>query len=225
MYMPGRSRTGSRPSRTVMSFALYAASVIKKSPANLAFPGALKVYQTRRPSGRPREARRGRFCNDFAKTFILDSRRPARPPARAPPAVGSRRRSRSPGIVLRGALRKLPGANRKPAGAASPRASREALEQLRLELRELECPRRRRGRDVQLSVAGRSAPATRCARSARPRRSGHARTISVIPSAGPKRESSRWTSSPIRSGFTRAPRDDLDELARLERQEPTRRSP
>ena len=31
MYIPGRSRTGSRPSRTVMSFAVYAVSVIKKA--------------------------------------------------------------------------------------------------------------------------------------------------------------------------------------------------
>jgi hypothetical protein len=31
MYMPGRSRTGSRPSRTVMSLAVYVASVMKKA--------------------------------------------------------------------------------------------------------------------------------------------------------------------------------------------------
>src|SRR5262245_58288064 len=31
MYIPGRKRTGSRPSRTVMSFAVYAASAIKKA--------------------------------------------------------------------------------------------------------------------------------------------------------------------------------------------------
>src|SRR6188472_1866033 len=31
MYIPGRRRTGSRPSRTVMSFAVYVASVMKKA--------------------------------------------------------------------------------------------------------------------------------------------------------------------------------------------------
>jgi hypothetical protein len=41
MYIPGRSRTGSRPSRTVMSFAVYEVfgrgkivSFNEKSPAN-----------------------------------------------------------------------------------------------------------------------------------------------------------------------------------------------
>src|SRR5438132_6544398 len=31
MYMPGRSRTGSSPSRTVMSFAVYVVSAMKKA--------------------------------------------------------------------------------------------------------------------------------------------------------------------------------------------------
>src|ERR671922_156182 len=46
MYIPGRRRTGSRPSRTVMSFAVYAASAIKKALQNALLRAARSVSET-----------------------------------------------------------------------------------------------------------------------------------------------------------------------------------
>ena len=52
MYIPGLSRTGSSPSRTVMSFPVYAVSVTallkRKMPAKQGFCGLGEVYQTAR---------------------------------------------------------------------------------------------------------------------------------------------------------------------------------
>src|SRR5207245_7644401 len=71
MYMPGRSRTGSSPSRTVMSLAVYVASLIEK---------ALETGRFRAPRILPEhavgiclcEAQSGGFCDDFAKVLVGD---------------------------------------------------------------------------------------------------------------------------------------------------------
>src|SRR5919201_3843076 len=71
MYMPGRRRTGSSPSSTVMSFAVYAASVIKK---------ALQTGRLRAPRSLPDraagigrgEARCNRICDDFTQLVVAD---------------------------------------------------------------------------------------------------------------------------------------------------------
>src|SRR5262249_10712664 len=71
MYMPGRRRTGSRPSRTVMSFAVYAASAIKKA---LQFPGlrASSSVSDRTAGAVTCKARRGRSLHLFAQLFVTD---------------------------------------------------------------------------------------------------------------------------------------------------------
>src|SRR2546426_12653434 len=71
MYMPGRSRTGSSPSRTVMSLAVYVASLIEK---------ALETARFRAPRILPEHAVRiclcdaqsGGFCDDFAEDLVGD---------------------------------------------------------------------------------------------------------------------------------------------------------
>src|SRR4051794_10878283 len=78
MYIPGRNRTGSRPSRTVMSLAVYEASVIKKAlqaghfynSVSLSEKAAVRAGFQARCSG---------SCNDFAQIFILDRRGEALP--------------------------------------------------------------------------------------------------------------------------------------------------
>src|SRR5204863_6196033 len=71
MYMPGRSRTGSRPSRTVMSFAVYVVSVMKKA-LQIPYLRALRILPERAVVSCLREAQRGRFCDHFAELFVTD---------------------------------------------------------------------------------------------------------------------------------------------------------
>src|SRR5262249_60409418 len=71
MYMPGRRRTGSSPSRTVMSLAVYVASLIEKALETGRFRALPMVPE--RAVGIPLGKRHcGRFCDDFAKVLILD---------------------------------------------------------------------------------------------------------------------------------------------------------
>src|SRR5690348_14648921 len=71
MYMPGRSRTGSSPSRTVMSLAVYVASLIEKALETGRFRALRMVPE--RAVGIPLGKRHcGRFCDDFAKVLVLD---------------------------------------------------------------------------------------------------------------------------------------------------------
>src|SRR5262249_26283733 len=71
MYMPGRRRTGSSPSRTVMSLAVYVASLIEKALETGRFRALLMVPE--RAVGIPLgKGHCGRFCDDFAKVLILD---------------------------------------------------------------------------------------------------------------------------------------------------------
>src|SRR4249919_3021774 len=75
MYIPGRRRTGSRPSRTVMSFAVYAASAIKKAlqiailRARGSLPETAVGRAVRRTLG---EARPSRSRDELAQVHILD---------------------------------------------------------------------------------------------------------------------------------------------------------
>src|SRR5436190_6379087 len=104
MYMPGRSRTGSSPSRTVMSLAVYVASLIEKALETARFraPQILPEPAVGIPS---REARCGRLCNDFAEVLVADSggelgraravlRRGRRDVSRGPLRLGRRLRQR-----------------------------------------------------------------------------------------------------------------------------------
>src|SRR5437773_5683460 len=69
--MPGRSRTGSRPSRTVMSFAVYAASAIKKALQFTSLRGYDSLPETAVGGGLC-EAQRRRFCDHFAQVLVVD---------------------------------------------------------------------------------------------------------------------------------------------------------
>src|SRR5439155_2230559 len=71
MYMPGRSRTGSSPSRTVMSLAVYVASLIEKALETSRFR-ALRMVPERTVRIRLCQAQRSGFCDDFAKVLVLD---------------------------------------------------------------------------------------------------------------------------------------------------------
>src|SRR6186997_635130 len=73
MYIPGLSRTGSRPSRTVMSFAVYVVSVIKKALQIAILRARRSVSETAAGSG-PREACRGGSRDRFAQVLVLDRR-------------------------------------------------------------------------------------------------------------------------------------------------------
>src|SRR5262245_24631882 len=72
MYMPGRFRTGSSPSRTVMSFAVYAASAIRKALQISYLRAGFSVSETAvgRVAG---EAESGRSLHSISQRFVLDS--------------------------------------------------------------------------------------------------------------------------------------------------------
>src|SRR5438045_1100247 len=104
MYMPGRRRTGSRPSSTVMSLAEYSAfavvfAITKKSckTSVLRDDGSLSDGPV---AARPGEAETERFLHTFAQVFVADS---GREKARLPHVLGPRRdrRRRRLGIGLR----------------------------------------------------------------------------------------------------------------------------
>src|SRR5438552_2229854 len=71
MYIPGRSRTGSSPSRTVMSLAVYVASLIEKALETGRFR-ALRILPEHTVGICLCEAQCGCFCDDFAKVLGLD---------------------------------------------------------------------------------------------------------------------------------------------------------
>src|SRR6266571_4597192 len=71
MYIPGRSRTGSSPSRTVMSLAVYVASLIEKALETGRFR-ALRILPERTVGIRLCKRQGGGLCNDFAKVLVLD---------------------------------------------------------------------------------------------------------------------------------------------------------
>src|SRR5438093_13122261 len=71
MYMPGRSRTGSSPSRTVMSLAVYVASLIEKALETGRFR-ALRILPERTVGICLCEAQCSGLCDDFAKVLVLD---------------------------------------------------------------------------------------------------------------------------------------------------------
>src|ERR671914_322485 len=75
-YMPGRSRTGSRPSRTVMSFAVYVVSVIKKALLLRRFwaLGSLPERPVVRLPRTRRQAGRGRPRDELSQLRVLDPR-------------------------------------------------------------------------------------------------------------------------------------------------------
>src|SRR6476659_9169387 len=136
MYMPGRSRTGSRPSRTVMSFAEYVALVMKKAlqlphfRANVSLAGGAAV------SGGC-EAHPRSFFYRFAEIFGVDRGGPLVRLARLLER-GLRKRLWSEPQALRRCLR----------GRLA-----QALRDLALELLELEGPGRRSGVHEQRPVA------------------------------------------------------------------------
>src|SRR3984893_3331807 len=78
MYIPGRRRTGSRPSRTVMSFAEYDAlamvfPITKKSCKTAVLQG-VKSISERAVFGGPSEAQPNRFLHARAELFVADRR-------------------------------------------------------------------------------------------------------------------------------------------------------
>src|ERR1700730_9119140 len=76
MYIPGRRRTGSRPSRTVMSFAEYEAlamafPITKKSCKTTVLQGVESVSE-RAVFGGPSEAQTDRLLHTFAEPLVVD---------------------------------------------------------------------------------------------------------------------------------------------------------
>src|SRR5215208_4898417 len=107
MYIPGRSRTGSRPSRTVMSFAVYAVSAIKKALQMRTLRANHSVSETTvgADSG---EARGGGSSDQLTELLILD-------PGGQPQGLGTvfgddlRRRRSTPPRGLRDGVADRPG--------------------------------------------------------------------------------------------------------------------
>src|SRR6478609_8890340 len=78
MYIPGRRRTGSRPSRTVMSFAEYDAFAgdfaIKGNACKTTVLRAAESVSDRAVRGVASQPQTGRFLHGFAQVLILDLR-------------------------------------------------------------------------------------------------------------------------------------------------------
>src|SRR5919106_5755101 len=74
MYMPGRLRTGSRPSRTVMSLAPYVVLALKKSllVGDFYLHRSLSDRTVVSPGFRGGEAGRGGPCNRLSQARIGD---------------------------------------------------------------------------------------------------------------------------------------------------------
>src|SRR5579862_2447391 len=110
MYIPGRSRTGSSPSRTVMSFAVYVVSVsvsaIKKA-LQIPHLRALRSVSERAVARGPREACASGSRHELAQLGVLDLGGPAGGVRRL--FQGSRRRRRDRGLGdARAAIRQRP---------------------------------------------------------------------------------------------------------------------
>src|ERR1043165_4584107 len=144
--MPGRSRTGSSPSRTVMSLAVYVASLIEKA-LQTGRLRALRILPEPAVGFRSREAQRRRLCNDFAKVLVVD---PGDETGRLFEVFrcGVRPRPGSPFRVGRSARQR---------SLDEPQARRRVLAERcpdpRFEVRELERPRGRTRVDAQCPVA------------------------------------------------------------------------
>src|SRR5262245_10850748 len=151
MYMPGRRRTGSRPSRTVMSFAVYVASAMKKALHFLGNGPGTSVSEL--AAGAPGcKARGGGPRDEVAELLILDRcRESARLRALARPWTRRRRGAPRSGFETR--FRDLPGRESQPLRRAVSEPLHEARVDLTGELRQLERPRGRARRDVERPVA------------------------------------------------------------------------
>src|SRR5215217_129589 len=152
MYMPGRSRTGSRPSRTVMSLAVYEALAMKK---------ALQLAHFRAAVSLPDPAVVGVCCEApsrslfyrFAEFFGGDRRRQV---VGGPRLLERRLRRSLPRRRggLHDGLRKGPRREAQTLRRSLAELAAKTLGDLRLELLQLERPGRRAGVDVQRPVAG-----------------------------------------------------------------------
>src|SRR6476659_5512964 len=143
MYMPGRSRTGSRPSRTVMSFAEYVALVMKKALQLPHFRADVSLAGGAAVSGGC-EAHPRSFFYRFAEIFGVDRGRPLVRLARLlERGLRQRlfRRLRSRG----GKLRKRPWSEPQALRRCLRDRLAQALRDLALELLQLEGPGRRSG--------------------------------------------------------------------------------
>src|SRR5258705_4663249 len=152
MYMPGRSRTGSRPSRTVMSFAEYVALVMKKALQVAHFRAEISLAGGAAVSGAC-EAHPRSFFYRFAEIFGLDRRGPLVRLA----CLLERGLRKGPFHVLRSRRGKLwQGAGSET--QARRRGLRDRLAQtprdLPLQLLQLEGPGRGGGVHVQRAVPG-----------------------------------------------------------------------
>src|SRR5581483_7413419 len=102
MYMPGRRRTGSRPSRTVMSFAEEDAFAgdfaIKENACKTTVLQAAESVSDRAVYGVPGEAQTDRFLHTFTEVFVPDRRGDLR---REPLLVRGRRRRRRGDLCCR----------------------------------------------------------------------------------------------------------------------------
>src|ERR1044071_4722976 len=72
MYIPGRFRTGSSPSRTVMSFAVYAASAIRKALQIGYLRAEISVSEMAVGPG-VGEAQSNRSLHPISELLVLDS--------------------------------------------------------------------------------------------------------------------------------------------------------
>src|SRR5918995_1671941 len=72
MYIPGRRRTGSSPSRTVMSFAVYVAWAIVKKALQIRPLRAQGSVSERTVGSGVRETLRGRSRDQFPQLFVAD---------------------------------------------------------------------------------------------------------------------------------------------------------
>src|SRR5436309_11796886 len=146
MYMPGRRRTGSRPSRTVMSFAEYDAFAgdfaIKGNACKTTVLPAAKSVSDRAVRGAPGEPQTDRFLHTFAQLLVLDGRGDL---GRSLKLFGARRRRR---VHRRRGL-----ARRERARCEAHLRNPEPRGDLRCTMPELERPDRVGGRDVQGAVA------------------------------------------------------------------------
>src|SRR4029077_1094008 len=151
MYMPGRSRTGSRPSRTVMSFAEYVALVMKKALQLARFRADVSLAGGAAVSG-GYEAHPRSFFYRFAEIFRVDRGSPLVCLARL-----LERGLRQRPIRLRssrgGKLRTRPWCEAQPGRRSLRDRLAQAPRDLALELLELESPRRGGGVHEQRPVA------------------------------------------------------------------------
>src|SRR5215211_1824278 len=138
MYMPGRSRTGSRPSRTVMSLAVYEALAMKKALQLAHFRAGVSLPDPAVVGGRC-EAHSCSFFYRFAEFFGRDRRRQVVGGARLLQRRLRRSLSRRRG-GLRDGLRKGARREAKTLRRGLAELASKTLGDLCLELLQLECP-------------------------------------------------------------------------------------